>query len=70
MMSIAPAGNSDLPEMNIARHLGRVAVSRPDAVALKIPRGRNRAGDIDYLGLTFRELDREVAAWCARLTAG
>ncbi len=54
---------------NIARHLGRVALTLPQAVALKVPRGRTRAGEIDYLALSFRELDGEVAAWCDRLTA-
>lgn len=53
---------------NIARHLGRMAAARPGMAALKIPRGRTRAGDIDYLTLSFAELDAEVAAWCWRLT--
>lgn len=56
---------------NIARHLGFVAARQPLAVALKVPRGRTRGGGIDYLALTFRELDAEVGAWCERLsTAG
>jgi acyl-CoA synthetase (AMP-forming)/AMP-acid ligase II len=59
----APAG------ANIARHLGLVAARQPQAVALKVPRGRARDGAIDYLALTFRELDAEVGAWCQRLTA-
>jgi hypothetical protein len=54
---------------NIARHLGLVAARQPQAVALKVPRGRARDGAIDYLALTFRELDAEVGAWCQRLTA-
>ena len=54
---------------NIARHLGRMALAQPDAVALKIPRGRTPAGEIDYLALTFSELRAEVAAWEFRLTA-
>ena len=53
---------------NIARHLPLMAARQPDHPALKIPRGRNAAGEIDYLVLTFAELDREVNAWCARLT--
>lgn len=61
-----PAANA-----NIARHLSAMAALQPARAALKIPRGRTPAGDIDYLTLTFAELDAEVAAWCARLaTAG
>ena len=54
---------------NIARHLGLMAAAQPGTPALKIPRGRTRAGDIDYLALTFAELDAEVAAWHARFAA-
>jgi acyl-CoA synthetase (AMP-forming)/AMP-acid ligase II len=53
---------------NIARHLAAMASLQPRGTALKIPRGRTRAGDIDYLALTFAELDAEVAAWSDRLT--
>ena len=52
---------------NIARHLSLMAAAQPDSAALKIPRGRTRKGDIDYLTLTFAELDAEVAGWAARL---
>jgi acyl-CoA synthetase (AMP-forming)/AMP-acid ligase II len=45
-----------------------MAAAHPTRAALKIPRGRTRTGDIDYLTLTFAELDAEVSAWCARLT--
>ncbi len=63
--SVPPtAGNA-----NIARHLALMAAARPSAPALKIPRGRTAAGAIDYLTLSFAELDAEVGAWCARLTA-
>ncbi len=56
---------------NIARHLALMAAAQPGTPALKIPRGRTRAGDIDYLALTFAELDAEVSAWSIRLaTAG
>jgi acyl-CoA synthetase (AMP-forming)/AMP-acid ligase II len=59
------------PNANIARHLALVAAAQPNTPALKIPRGRTRTGAIDYLTLTFAELDAEVAAWHARLaTAG
>jgi acyl-CoA synthetase (AMP-forming)/AMP-acid ligase II len=54
---------------NIARHLDQMAAAQPDAVALKIPRGRTPAGDIDYLSLTFAELQAEVNGWCAKMKA-
>jgi olefin beta-lactone synthetase len=54
---------------NIARHLALMAAAHPNRAALKIPRGRTGAGDIDYLTLSFAELDAEVSAWSARLTA-
>jgi len=53
---------------NIARHLALMAAAQPDCAALKIPRGRTHSGDIDYLTLTFAELDAEVSSWCARLS--
>ena len=53
---------------NIARHLDLMAASQPLTAALKIPRGRTRTGDIDYLTLTFAELAAEVSAWRAQLT--
>lgn len=62
--SLAFAGRANA---NIARHLGLMAATRPHHAALKIPRGRTRAGEIDYLALTFSELDAEVAAWSSRL---
>jgi len=54
---------------NIARHLPLMAALQPDRPAVKIPRGRTRAGDIDYLTLSYAELDFEVDAWRARLIA-
>jgi acyl-CoA synthetase (AMP-forming)/AMP-acid ligase II len=54
---------------NIARHLALMAAAQPATPALKIPRDRTRTGDIDYLALTFAELDAEVAAWHSRLAA-
>ena len=54
---------------NIARHLGLMAASQPLIPALKIPRGRTRDGRIDYLALTFAELNTEVDAWAAHLAA-
>jgi len=64
---------------NIAWQLTQMAAAQPERVALKIPRGRSAASDgpegraaresrIDYLELTFRELEAEVDGWCARLT--
>ncbi len=54
---------------NIARHLPLMAARQPDYPALKIPRGRTRDARIDYLTLSFAELDAEVDAWVAKLTA-
>ena len=54
---------------NIARYLPLMAARQPGHPAVKIPRGRTRAGDIDYLVLTFAELSAEVDAWGARLVA-
>jgi olefin beta-lactone synthetase len=63
---------SNLPaNANIARHLGLMAAAHPARAALKIPRGRVPDGAIDYLVLSFAELDAEVCAWSERLmTAG
>lgn len=52
---------------NIARYLPQMAARQPDVPAVKIPRGRKGEG-IDYLTLSFRELDAEVDAWVAKLT--
>ncbi len=54
---------------NIARHLPLMAARQPDHPAVKIPRGRTGDGRIDYLTLSFRELDAEVDAWVAHLAA-
>jgi acyl-CoA synthetase (AMP-forming)/AMP-acid ligase II len=54
---------------NIARHLPLMAASQPGRPAVKIPRGRTAGGDIDYLTLSFAELDAEVDAWVDRLAA-
>ena len=60
-----------LPATNIARHLPLMAAQQPDRTAVKIPRGRTSHGDIDYLALTFAQLEAEAAAWQTRLaTAG
>ncbi len=47
-----------------------MAAAQPQRAALKIPRGRGARGTIDYLTLSFAELDAEVAAWSAKLAAG
>jgi acyl-CoA synthetase (AMP-forming)/AMP-acid ligase II len=54
---------------NIARHLALMAAAQPHTAALKIPRGRTPSGQIDYLTLSFAELDAEVSAWCGRLAS-
>ena len=54
---------------NISRHLALMAAARPATPALKIPRGRTPSGDIDYLTLSFAELDAEASTWGARLSA-
>ncbi len=46
-----------------------MAARQPDHPAVKIPRARTGRGDIDYLTLSFAELDAEVDAWVARLSA-
>ena len=46
-----------------------MAAAQPTRAALKVPRGRTTSGEIDYLTLSFAELDAEVTAWCARLSA-
>lgn len=54
---------------NIARHLPAMARRQPQRAALKIPRGRDpREGTIDYLTLSFADLDAEVNAWVQKLT--
>jgi olefin beta-lactone synthetase len=50
-------------DANIARHLPRMARTHPDLPALKVPRGRTADGRIDYLALSYSELEYEVAAW-------
>jgi len=54
---------------NIAQHLPLMAARQPDRAALKVPRGRTASGAIDYLSLSFSELDAEVEAWAAHFRA-
>jgi acyl-CoA synthetase (AMP-forming)/AMP-acid ligase II len=63
----APADPAVGPNANIARHLAQMAAAQPDTPALKIPGGRTPRGDIDYLTLSFAELDAEVVRWSERL---
>jgi olefin beta-lactone synthetase len=70
MLEPVPAPPVAGPNANIARHLAEMATQRPAAIALKIPRGRTRAGEIDYLSLSFQELESEVATWSDRLITG
>jgi acyl-CoA synthetase (AMP-forming)/AMP-acid ligase II len=62
-----PTAAEESAGANIARHLGLMAGARPGATALKVPLGTTADGGIDYLALTFAELDAEVGAWCDRL---
>jgi acyl-CoA synthetase (AMP-forming)/AMP-acid ligase II len=45
-----------------------MAAAQPEVAALKIPRGRTNSGAIDYLTLSFAELEAEAAAWQSTLT--
>lgn len=56
---------------NIARHLPLMAERQPDRAAIKIPRGTDEQDRINYLSLSFSELEAEAAAWQQKLeTAG
>ena len=68
-MSARPEPANRDANANIARHLALMAAARPAAPALKIPRGRTATGAIDYLTLSFAELDAEATAWGERFTA-
>jgi acyl-CoA synthetase (AMP-forming)/AMP-acid ligase II len=68
-VSLSPIVSSSAANANIARHLALMAAAQPSTAALKVPRGRTSTGAIDYLALSFAELDTEVSAWCDRLTA-
>lgn len=58
-----------LEACNIARHLPVMAALQAERAAIKIPRGTTRTGDIDYLCLSFAELETEAALWQQRLAA-
>ena len=58
---------------NIAAHLPAMAASRPDALAIVQPRGRDRQGRLRHRHYTFRELDAEtdrIAAGLERIGIG
>jgi acyl-coenzyme A synthetase/AMP-(fatty) acid ligase len=46
-----------------------MALSHSTTLALRVPRGRDEAGEIRYLDLTFAELDREADTWAAKLNS-
>ena len=50
------------PSGNIAAHLPAMAASRPDALAIVQPRGRDRQGRLRHRHYTFRELDPKPTA--------
>ena len=54
---------------NIASYLPRMAESRPDALAVVYPHGRDRSGRVSYTHLTFRQLDLESARIASGLAA-
>ena len=61
------------PSGNIAAHLPAMAASRPDALAIVQPRGRDRQGRLRHRHYTFRELDAEtdrIAAGLERIGIG
>lgn len=45
---------------NVARHLAAMATDRPHALAAASPEGRDRAGRVRYVHLTYRQLDAEA----------
>lgn len=51
---------------NVSRFLDQMARSQPEVSALLVPRGRDAAGAIDYLSLSFRELAAEQDEWIRR----
>ena len=48
---------------NVSRYLDETAEKMGEREALKIPRGRDASGRIDYLVLSFRELTQEQDNW-------
>src|SRR5690625_5025503 len=53
---------------NVARFLPKMAAGRGNQLALRVPNGREKNGQIRYEDYTFFELNREVDRRCHRLT--
>lgn len=68
-MSDPSAAESAAP-CNVARFLPDMAERQPEALALRVPRGRGPDGSIRYFDLSFAGLDAEADAWAHRLTQG
>ncbi|NEQ67323.1 MAG: AMP-binding protein [Symploca sp. SIO2D2] len=55
--------------VNVSRFLRRMALSQPELTALKVPRERTAAGEIDYLSLSSAQLEKEQDEWAKRFRA-
>ena len=53
----------DASVANVSRFLDAMALQQGETPALKVPKGRDADGRIDYLTLSFRELAAEQDAW-------
>ena len=53
----------DASVANVSRFLDAMAFCQGETPALKVPKGRDVDGRIDYLNLSFRELSGEQDAW-------
>jgi olefin beta-lactone synthetase len=58
---------ADLNNANIARFLSVMATSNPEVAAIKIPNGRLPDSQINYVSLTYADLNEEVSAWSYHL---
>ncbi len=56
-LSSLPAALSG--RVNIAWHLHAMAAQQPHTLAVVVPEGRNRAGQVRYSHLTYRQLDQD-----------
>ncbi len=52
---------------NVSRYLDEMAINQGERDALKIPRGRDAKGQIDYLALSYSELAQEQDNWGCHL---
>jgi acyl-CoA synthetase (AMP-forming)/AMP-acid ligase II len=57
------------PRVNVARRLTEMAARMPDALAVVVPRGRDKSGQRQYDTFTFRELDDETNRLASGLRA-